>query len=59
MKLPSDTETPGEDYEDLDEETKAAIERGEAQYKRGEGIPLDEAFAKLREKHFGLQPPTV
>jgi len=43
----------GEDYEDLDEETRAAIERAEAQYQRGEGIPLDEAFAQLRRKHFG------
>jgi putative addiction module CopG family antidote len=43
----------GEDYEDLDEETRAAIERGEAQYQRGEGIPLDQAFAELRRKHFG------
>ena len=43
----------GEDYEDLDEETRASIERGEAQYQRGEGIPLDQAFAELRRKHFG------
>jgi len=43
----------GEDYEDLDVETRAAIERGEAQYQRGEAIPLDQAFAQLRRKHFG------
>jgi Arc/MetJ-type ribon-helix-helix transcriptional regulator len=43
----------GEDYEDLDDETRAAIERAEAQYQRGEGIPLDEAFTQLRRKHFG------
>jgi putative addiction module CopG family antidote len=43
----------GEDYEDLDEDTRAAIERAEAQYQRGEGIPLDQAFAELRRKHFG------
>jgi hypothetical protein len=42
------------DYEDLDEETRGAIERAEIQYNRGEGIPLDEAFAKLRQKHFGF-----
>jgi putative addiction module CopG family antidote len=41
------------DYEDLDEATRAAIERAEAQYERGEGIPVDEAFARLRRKHFG------
>jgi putative addiction module CopG family antidote len=43
----------GEDYEDLDEETRAAIERAEAQYARGGGIPLDQAFAKLRRKYLG------
>ena len=58
MNIPPDTETPGEDNDDLDEETRAAIERGEAQYQRGEGIPLDEAFAKMREKHFGSSVTT-
>lgn len=43
----------GEDIEDLDPETQAAIERAEAEADRGEGIPLDEAFARLRQKHFG------
>lgn len=43
----------GEDIEDLDPETQAAIERAEAEADRGEGIPLDEAFAQLRQKHFG------
>jgi predicted transcriptional regulator len=49
----NDVEIDGGDYEDLDEETRAAIERGEAQYQRGEGIPADEAFEMLRRKHFG------
>ena len=42
-----------EDYEELDSETRAAIEEAEAQYQRGEGIPLDEAFARLRAKYLG------
>lgn len=36
-----------------DAETLAAIDEAEAQLDRGEGIPLDEAFSKLREKHGG------
>ncbi len=43
----------GEAFEDLDPETRAAIERAEAQADSGEGIPLDEAFAQLRKEHFG------
>jgi predicted transcriptional regulator len=39
--------------EDLDQETQAAIGEGEAQYDRGEGIPLDQAFAQLRHKYLG------
>ncbi len=35
-----------------DEETWRAIDRAESQYQRGEGIPLDEAMAQLRKKHF-------
>ncbi len=46
-------EVQGEDIEELDAQTQAAIERGEAQSARGEGIPLDEAFDRLRRKHFG------
>lgn len=40
--------------EDLDPETLAAIERAEAQADRGEGMPVDPAFAQLRRKHFGV-----
>lgn len=40
-------------FEDLDQETQAAIDEGEAQYERGEGIPLDQAFAQLRRKYLG------
>ena len=36
-----------------DAETLAAIDEAEAQIDRGEGIPLDEAFRRLREKHLG------
>lgn len=36
--------------DDLDAETLAAIEEGEAQLDRGEGIPLDEAFRQLRAR---------
>ena len=41
----------GEDFDQLEPETQAAIEDGEAQYHKGEGMPLDEAFALLRERH--------
>jgi Arc/MetJ-type ribon-helix-helix transcriptional regulator len=43
----------GESYEDLDADTRAAIERADAEAERSGGIPLDEAFRRLREKHFG------
>jgi Arc/MetJ-type ribon-helix-helix transcriptional regulator len=43
----------GEAIEDLDSETLAAIERAEAQGDRGEGMPVDVAFERLRHKHFG------
>ncbi len=39
--------------DEMDEETKRAIDEGEEQLDRGEGIPLDEAFAILRKKHLG------
>ena len=39
--------------DELDAETLAAIEAADAQIDRGEGIPLDEAFQRLRRKHFG------
>jgi Arc/MetJ-type ribon-helix-helix transcriptional regulator len=41
------------DVDDLDDATLAAIDRAEAEYERGEGIPADVAFAQLRRKHFG------
>ena len=43
----------GETLEELDDQTQAAIERAEGQADRGEGIPVDEAFARLRQKHLG------
>ena len=39
--------------EQLDDDTLAAIARAEAQLDRGEGIPLKEAFDRLRKKHLG------
>ena len=43
-----------DDYDaELDNLTLDAIDRAEAQYERGEGMPADEAFAQLRRKHFG------
>jgi hypothetical protein len=43
-------------WDDLDPETHAAIERADAQADRDEGIPVDAAFARLRQKHSGIQP---
>ena len=37
----------------LDRDTLDAIEEADAQIDRGEGIPLDEAFERLRSKHLG------
>jgi len=37
----------------LDPETVVAIDEAEAQLDRGEGLPLDEAFRRLRGKHLG------
>lgn len=41
----------GAGYEQLDDDTRSAIEEAEAQFQRGEGIPLDEAISQLREKY--------
>jgi Arc/MetJ-type ribon-helix-helix transcriptional regulator len=41
------------DADELDDATLAAIDRAEAEYARGEGVPVDKAFAELRRKHFG------
>lgn len=41
------SETRGEDYEDLDAETRDAIEEAEAQYQRGEDRPWAEVRAEL------------
>jgi Arc/MetJ-type ribon-helix-helix transcriptional regulator len=43
----------GTAFEDLDPATQATIERAEAQAERGEGMPADEAFSLLRQKHLG------
>jgi antitoxin ParD1/3/4 len=37
--------------DELDDETLAALDEADAQIDRGEGIPLDEAFERLRRKH--------
>ena len=36
-----------------DDDVSAAIAEAEAQIDRGEGVPLDEAFERLRNKHGG------
>ena len=41
------------DEAELDDATIAAIDEAEAQYQRGEGMPLDQAFELLRKKHLG------
>jgi hypothetical protein len=41
------------DYDDLDDATQASIEEAQAQFDRGEGIPIEQAFADLKRKHFG------
>jgi predicted transcriptional regulator len=40
----------GEDFEDLDPETQAAIEEGLAQADRGEGRPWEEVREELRAR---------
>jgi antitoxin ParD1/3/4 len=41
----------GEAFEDLDDATRAAIERAEAQADRGEGRPWEEVKAELRARY--------
>jgi hypothetical protein len=41
----------GEDYENLDPELRQSIEEAEVEYVRGESMPVDEAFRKLRDKY--------
>lgn len=41
----------GEDYEDLDEETRSAIEEAEAQHQRGEGRPWEEVREELKSRY--------
>jgi len=43
----------GEDYEDLDPQTRAAIEEAEAQFERGEGRPWEEVREALRARFIG------
>ena len=40
--------------EDFDAELTATIEEAEDQLDRGEGMALDDAFGRLRKKHFGV-----
>lgn len=42
--------TRGEDYENLDGDTRAAIEEAEAQLARGEGIPWEKVREELRAR---------
>lgn len=48
-------EARGEDFEDLDPETQAAIERGLAQADRGEGRPWEEVREEIRARFIGKQ----
>lgn len=41
----------GPDSEEFDEETLAAIEEGNAQIERGEGIDFDKFAAEMRKKY--------
>ena len=41
------------DSDELDEETLAAIEEGNAQIERGEGIDFDQFAAEMRRKYSG------
>ena len=50
LALKTQEQVRGVDYEDLDEETRAAIEEGQAEIERGEGIPLEEAKRILRAR---------
>jgi Arc/MetJ-type ribon-helix-helix transcriptional regulator len=40
----------GEDYDNLDAQTRAAIEEAEEQYQRGEGRPWEEVREELRAR---------
>ena len=46
----------GDDYDELDAETRAAIEEGEAQYERGEGRPWEEVREELRARFINKRP---
>ena len=46
----------GDDYDELDAETRAAIEQGEAEYERGEGRPWEEVREELRARFIKKQP---
>jgi Arc/MetJ-type ribon-helix-helix transcriptional regulator len=43
--------------DELDAETLAAIDEADAQIDRGEGMDVDEAFARLRAKHCPPEAP--
>jgi Arc/MetJ-type ribon-helix-helix transcriptional regulator len=43
-------EVEGDAYEDLDQDTRDAIERAEAQSARGEGRPWEDVKAELRAR---------
>jgi Arc/MetJ-type ribon-helix-helix transcriptional regulator len=50
--LESFDQSQGEDIEDLDEDTQAAINRAFAQSRRGEARPWAEVREELRAKYF-------
>ena len=43
-------QTEAADYDELDEETRASIEQGQAEIDRGEGIPWEQARARIRAR---------
>ena len=50
IALQSLEQSRGEDYEDLDPETRTAIEEAEAEYERGEVRPWSEVREELRAR---------
>jgi len=52
LRVAVQTFSPAEvyDYDDLDEETRAAIEEGQREIDQGLGIPWEDAEARLRAR---------
>ena len=50
LALQTLSQTEAGDYDDLDADTRAAIEESEAQLARGEGIPWEDVREELRAR---------